>query len=406
MGKKRIWRIVDFKKEAVPESEHGHFFASDSYIILYSYLVRNKEMHMIYYWQGLESTTNEKGASALLTIELGEEVAKGNTKEIRVAMNQEPRHFLLLFKENYIIHSGKAVDQPKTPALYHVTSSSASAPYTKCIQLGSTYPTAFVSTGAFVVVSSDKSIIWVGKAAAEHEIAYSKSVEPAISRRYRSSPSTPTIVNEGKEKKDFWAALGSSATNPFPCVPIDRAHPVRLYQSSESTGQHRVWEVPAPFSQDDLTRHDVFILDTWYRVFIWQQQASASDRKKAMEVAVNYATSVQDGRPKDCPVLLVTAKEEPLMFINHFHAWRPIPKDPSAFVATLKPAAEELAKFTKSYTYQELVDKKFPAGLDTTKLDTYLSDEEFEEVFEMTREVFATQPVWKQQKLKRDKQLF
>jgi advillin len=263
-----------------------------------------------------------------------------------------------------------------------------------------------VSTSTFIVASSDKTILWVGKAAGEHETAYAKAVESVITKRYRGAASSAAVVNEGKEKKDFWSALGCSAISPFPCVTIDRAHPVRLFQSSESTGQHRVWEIPAPFSQDDLTRHDVFILDTWHRVFVWQHMASASDRKKAMEVAVNYASQVPDGRPKDCPVLLVNAKEEPLMFTGHFQAWRPIPRQPDAFVSALKPAQEELAKFTKTYTYQELVDKKYPAGVDTTKLDTYMSDEEFEKVFEMTREEFAAQPVWKQQKMKRDKKLF
>jgi len=87
-GKRRVWRIVDFKKTAVEEADYGQFYSGDSYLILYTYMRGNKEVHMIYYWQGRDSSTNEKGASALLTIELGEAVSKGNTKEIRVVMNQ------------------------------------------------------------------------------------------------------------------------------------------------------------------------------------------------------------------------------------------------------------------------------------------------------------------------------
>lgn len=48
----------------------------------------------------------------------------------------------------------------------------------------------------------------------------------------------------------------------------------------------------------------------------------------------------------------------------------------------------------------------FIAGLDTTKLEDYMSDDEFEEVFEMTRAEFKKFPLWKQQKEKRAKGLF
>jgi len=87
-GKCQIWRIVEFKKAPVSEEFYGQFFDGDSYLVLYSYLRGNKEMHMIYYWQGRYSSTNEKGTSAMLTVELGDEISKGNTKEVRVAMCQ------------------------------------------------------------------------------------------------------------------------------------------------------------------------------------------------------------------------------------------------------------------------------------------------------------------------------
>lgn len=41
-----------------------------------------------------------------------------------------------------------------------------------------------------------------------------------------------------------------------------------------------------------------------------------------------------------------------------------------------------------------------------TKLENYLTDEEFEKVFNMTRKEFEQFPVWKQQKEKRAKNLF
>ncbi len=49
-----------------------HFFGGDSYILLYSYTKAGSrsEEHIIYFWLGNDSTADEKGAAALLTVQL------------------------------------------------------------------------------------------------------------------------------------------------------------------------------------------------------------------------------------------------------------------------------------------------------------------------------------------------
>jgi supervillin len=47
-----------------------------------------------------------------------------------------------------------------------------------------------------------------------------------------------------------------------------------------------------------------------------------------------------------------------------------------------------------------------PTGVDPTRLETYLSDSEFERVFAMTREAYTALPLWKAEKLKQDVGLF
>lgn len=60
------------------------------------------------------------------------------------------------------------------------------------------------------------------------------------------------------------------------------------------------------------------------------------------------------------------------------------------------------------FRYQDLVttNYKLPRGIDKTKLETYLSEEEFENVFSMTREEFYRLPKWKQQARKKEALLF
>lgn len=55
----------------------------------------------------------------------------------------------------------------------------------------------------------------------------------------------------------------------------------------------------------------------------------------------------------------------------------------------LGSVTEYLAQYSKKYTYQELVDRQFPAGIDVANLENYLQDDEFEDVLGMSREEFA-----------------
>jgi len=65
-GSLQVWRVEDFKKVAVDKSLYGQFFGGDSYVLLYTYQKAGKEEYIIYFWQGRDSSIDEKGASALL----------------------------------------------------------------------------------------------------------------------------------------------------------------------------------------------------------------------------------------------------------------------------------------------------------------------------------------------------
>ncbi|XP_015777986.1 PREDICTED: actin-binding LIM protein 2-like [Acropora digitifera] len=60
------------------------------------------------------------------------------------------------------------------------------------------------------------------------------------------------------------------------------------------------------------------------------------------------------------------------------------------------------------FLYKDLVttNYKLPAGVDKTKLEAYLSEEEFEKVFSRTKDEFYSLPKWKQQARKKEVLLF
>jgi len=53
----KIWRVEKMGKREVPKKLWGQFFSGDSYVILFSYKKSGKDMHIIYFWQGRNSST-------------------------------------------------------------------------------------------------------------------------------------------------------------------------------------------------------------------------------------------------------------------------------------------------------------------------------------------------------------
>lgn len=128
-------------------------------------------------------------------------------------------------------------------------------------------------------------------------------------------------------------------------------------------------------------------------------------------------------------IWLLKLGEEPFIFTCHFHGWDYAKrKVPLSFDSNLSSVREALAQYNRKYTYlsmkkekrgiltqfpflhmkryQELLDKKYPKGIDTTKLEEYLDESEFMKVFEMSAEEFSKQPLWKRQNVKRDLGLY
>ncbi|CAH8846241.1 unnamed protein product [Trichobilharzia szidati] len=88
------------------------------------------------------------------------------------------------------------------------------------------------------------------------------------------------------------------------------------------------------------------------------------------------------------------------------------PSHPSVLLMSSSPSAVFHQKVTppapKIISYEELKGYKgvYPKGIDRTALEAHLSDEEFHQVFSLSRTVFYRLPEWKRNDLKRKAQLF
>uniref|UniRef100_A0A6B2LE05 HP domain-containing protein n=1 Tax=Arcella intermedia TaxID=1963864 RepID=A0A6B2LE05_9EUKA len=239
--------------------------------------------------------------------------------------------------------------------------------------------------------SSENAYLWRGQYSSEKELVFATNVMNHYTSNY-------TVVMEGQENADFWEVFPKKEGYLVSTGP--RTYP-RLFQYFS---MHSIEEV-YPYCQDSLNKNDVFILDTQNTIYVWKYNNKSStfpdkDMRPVLELALEY---LQSGG-KTCPVFYVCGGNafEPLEFTTHFFAWNPTPKNKIELVQV----KEILEALDKTYSYQDLSTGNFPPGLDTSQLEKYLSEQEFNDVFGVTREEFSEVPKWRQQQIKKEKNLY
>ncbi|KAJ8320369.1 hypothetical protein KUTeg_001956, partial [Tegillarca granosa] len=278
-----VWHVLEYDHFQVPEHSQGQFHDGDTYVVRWQYMITNKGMKDLkgtqsrrslvgrercayFFWQGKESTINEKGASALMTVELDEE----RGPQVRVPEGKEMPCFLNLFDGNMIIHKGKREDE-----------------------------------------STNTQGCW-----------------------------------------RCYCLRGDYENNS------EYKHTLRLFSMSSVSGVFEVHEILNPSRTPD---------------YVSSYPVLQSDL---------YKSSQPDNPPK---AYTVYAGVEPLLFTNLFPYWD---VDETARMLNLRdgkvddeltPLEEVLERVTQAkYSFDELMERPLPEGVDPLRLESYLEDEEFE----------------------------
>lgn len=404
-----IWRIEEFEKVPHPRNMYGQFFMGESYIIHYAYTLTpgGKDQHIVFFFIGRDCPTNDKGTAAYLVVELDETLGSMST-QVRVVQDKEPAQFLAIFKGKYIVHAGKSTDYiaevPKTKTrLYDIRGNDDISIHAVECDLKST---SLHSGHSFVLQTPKDVYAWIGKYAPSNELAAALSTATMLS----PGEDEHATIEEGSEPEEFWAALGGKGRY---FTPLSRPSALpRLFLCTNASGRMDV-EPEAVFAQEDLAADITALLDDAVSsVYIWLGKRSAhAVRKVAMELAIEFSARCKAaGNPRK--VYVVQAYHEPLEFKCHFRPWS-IAKYPKAKDAKGKPieyyeippqpVEEVLQDYLREvYPYQDLLGDVLPPGIDVKKLESYLSDEDFEKVFHMTRQEFEKIPQWKRENVKRE----
>ncbi|XP_047735537.1 supervillin isoform X2 [Hyalella azteca] len=530
----RVWHISEAGKTSLPTSSRCHFHAADTYVVRWYYQVNatgrtlkgapskhavtGRSRVAYFFWQGRQSSLSDKGASALMTVELDEE----RGPHVRVPMGAEPPAFLNLFSGALVIHSGSrggtkdGQEGMGTWRMFLVRGEKENEAHLLEVAVDRTL---LRSRGCLLLVDLEKCVVylWSGCKALRHtrQIASTTAKHLAESTAADAGwdpSSIPTVKEqyEGAECREFWEGMKlGEAANPQPAAVLSLYSEV-LNHSLEKVGSHskhfkhmsllgdttnsyewtmRIWRLqakhdhfeaneitstyrlpdvtnPLPFNQDDLYAAHIqpalFLVDAGGRVWLWQgwwpaegqdvvngdshntdnnkNVTNADDeseldtrnnntngfsnttgsaalrfnfaRKAALQTALNYAQSLGDACKG--PPSLILGGLEPLAFINLFALWHCRPDVAAAQRKSGRytevreyPVEEVLASLSRShYSVQELSALPAPEGVDPSRLEDYLTDDDFVKVMGKTREEFAGLPQWKQLDLKKKAKLF
>ncbi|XP_072243198.1 gelsolin-like isoform X2 [Leuresthes tenuis] len=320
-GEKQIWRIEGSDKVPVDPASSSQFYGGDSYLIQYQYQHSDRRGHIIYIWQGAETSKDEAGASAILAVQLDDELG-GAAVQVRVVQGKEPAHLMSLFgKRPMVVHKGGTSreggqSEPADPRLFQVRSNPAGD--TRAVEVDPS-SSGLNSSDAFLLVSSSGSWLWKGKSCSSAEVKGAEHLAGILQV-------TPTQLEEGQEEDAFWEALGGKKDychSPRLNNKMDE-HPPRLFACSNKTGNFQMEEVPGELTQDDLAPDDVMILDTWDQVFVWiGNEAREEEKTEAAASAERYIESDPATRDPRTPIVTVKQGFEPPTFTGWFLGWNP-----------------------------------------------------------------------------------
>uniref|UniRef100_A0A7G3AAE6 Putative actin regulatory protein supervillin gelsolin/villin family n=1 Tax=Lutzomyia longipalpis TaxID=7200 RepID=A0A7G3AAE6_LUTLO len=274
------------------------------------------------------------------------------------------------------------------------------------------------------------------------------------------------IDYEGSESDEFFDAVGGKKREEYFSLLELEDHITdftpRLFHFSRTDGAFKAVELfsqlrtrehatPYPFSQLDLygaRQPTIFLLDAGEKLWLWmgwwpkEDSDSSEDsdnelvnragetrwlgeRRAALATALGYwkakkeaqreedeSGSGSDDESGSDAGNVVWAGLEPLEFISHFPDWTAHPHVEE--INRMDGRSEELVSIgqylsqitQREYPLETLLARPLPEGVDPTRLELYLSPEDFEEALGMGRSDFHELPFWKQTKLKKEIGLF
>ncbi|KAJ1532265.1 hypothetical protein ONE63_000881 [Megalurothrips usitatus] len=340
-GKKaglEIWRIENFAPVPYPKNDHGKFYSGDSYIVLQTRENRGTFSYDIFFWLGKDTSQDESGAAAILSVEL-DDLLGGSPVQHREIQDHESKQFLDNFKSGVRYLPGGV-----SSGFHHVTINADSEKKLYQVKgkrnarVRQVYAdVSSMNKGDCFVLDTGKGdiLVYVGKGAKRIEKIKATQAANMIRDQDHSGRAKVSIIDEFSaaiDVENFFKALGSGSPNKIPEESaggedgdfekqIDNT--VVLYKVSDASGGLKVDKLTQkPLSQSELNTNDAFILDAGASgIYVWVGRKSTKDEKlESMKKGEKYLSD--NKYPSWTKMQRVVEGAEPAGFKQYFGDWR------------------------------------------------------------------------------------
>ncbi|XP_022565627.1 villin-5-like [Brassica napus] len=322
-----IWRIESFKPVAVPKESHGKFFTGDSYIVLKTTASRSGSLHHdIHYWLGKDSSQDEAGSVAVMTVELDSALG-GRAVQYREVQGQETEKFLSYFKPCIIPQEGGVASgfNHVKPEEHQTRLYICKGKHVVRVKEVPFARSTLNHDDVFILDTESKIFQFSGSKSSIQERAKALEVVQYIKDTYHDGKCEIAAVEDGRmmadaEAGEFWGLFGGFA--PLPKKPASSddqtAESDGIKLLSVEKGTTEPIEVES-LQKDLLDTNKCYILDCGLELFVWKGRSTSIDqRKSASQAAEEFFRSSE--RPK---LNLVSVMEgfETVMFRSKFDSW-------------------------------------------------------------------------------------
>ncbi|XP_040176200.1 uncharacterized protein LOC120908831 isoform X8 [Anopheles arabiensis] len=300
------WEIDEYEYKEIDGTSRGHFYADESYTVRWMYQISvtvrelsgkvsnrstvvGRDRCAYFCWHGRDASANEKGAAALLTVELDKE--KG--AQVRVAQGQESAAFLRLFQVMFV-HRSKRVAKAGW-RMYMITGNFPEE--TMCTEVDGCSMRQLRSRATMLLVHGERGrvLLWQGCKALPHAKEVAANVLRVVLEQKcpelfdeTLSNLSSAVVEEGHETDEFFDAVGGQNRHHYhSLLGSEQCYdftPRIFHLTSINNGNFEATELQCalrakdrptayPFRQEDLysaRQPTIFLIDNGHVLWLWQ----------------------------------------------------------------------------------------------------------------------------------------
>ncbi|XP_075147928.1 gelsolin isoform X2 [Haematobia irritans] len=332
-----IWRIENFEPVPYPKNNYGKFYTGDSFIVLNTIEGKDKKLSWdVHFWLGSETSTDEAGAAAILTVQL-DDLLNGGPVQHREVQDHESQLFLSYFKNGVRYEQGgvgSGFKHVETNAQGEKRLFQVKGKRNVRVRQVNLSVSSMNKGDCFILDAGNEIYVYVGAQAKRVEKLKAISAANQIRDQDHNGRARVQIIDEFStdgDKQNFFTVLGSGSPGQVPEESVAEedgafetadANSVSLYKVSDSTGKLKIDPISQkPLRQEMLQSQDCFVLDTGSGIYVWVGRgATQKEKTDSMAKAQEFLRTKK--YPAWTQIHRVVEGAESAPFKQYFATWR------------------------------------------------------------------------------------